>query len=246
MTPYSIDINADVGEGIDNEDQLLPLVSSCNIACGGHAGDRETMSKVVQIAKMHRVKIGAHPSYPDRENFGRSIVDMSCAALFSSIKTQIKSLMSVLREQHCQLHHVKPHGALYNQAAKDKETAQVIIEALKSIQLPLKLYVPYGSVIADEARKQKIPITYEAFADRNYNDDLSLVSRSNEHALITDAHEMFEHMKKMVLDQKVKTVSGAEVHIEAETFCIHGDHPKAVQLLKSLRKKLSTVAIQVQ
>lgn len=246
MSDFLIDINADVGEGINNEDRLLPLVSSCNIACGGHAGDVESMRRVVQIAKEHRVKIGAHPSYPDRENFGRKAVDISCAALFSTVKAQIKSLMSVLREAHMQLHHVKPHGALYNKAAEDKETAIVIIEALKSIQLPLKLYVPYGSVIAEEARQQKIPFTYEAFADRNYNEDLSLVSRSEEKAVITDPKEMFEHVKRMIIDQRVKTISGVEVKIEAETFCIHGDNPQAIQLLKSLRKNLDNLAIGIQ
>ena len=246
MDNFWIDINADVGEGINNEDLLLPLVSSCNIACGGHAGDLETMRKVVQLARQNKVKIGAHPSYPDRENFGRKPVDISCAALFSSIKAQIKSLMSVLREEHLQLHHVKPHGALYNMAASDKETAIVIIEALKSIPLPLRLYVPYGSVVAEEARKQKIPITYEAFADRNYNEDLSLVSRSEPNALITDSQEMFTHVKGMIVVQKVKTMSGAEVYIEADTYCIHGDNPKAIHLLKKLRENLSSASIQVR
>lgn len=241
-----IDINADVGEGMDNEAKLLPWVSSCNIACGGHAGDIDSMRKVVGIAKKNKVKIGAHPSYPDKENFGRKVVDMPCAALFSSIKGQIKALMSVLRQEHLQLHHVKPHGALYNTAARDKETALVIIEAIKGIQLPIKLYVPYGSVIAHEARIQNIPLTFEAFADRNYNDDLTLVSRSEENALITDPDEMFEHLRRMIIDKQVKTNGGAVVHIEADTYCIHGDNPKAVSLLKALRKRLDKVGILVQ
>jgi len=190
MTNISIDINADIGEGIGNEADLMPLLSSCNIACGSHAGDLETMKWCVELAKQHRVKIGAHPSFPDKENFGRQVVDMSCTALYQTIKNQIKALMNVVREQHAALHHVKPHGALYNLAVTDKKTAEVIVEVMKSIHLPLKLYVPYGSVISELAIKENIPITYEVFADRNYNEDLSLVSRGKENALIKDVDVM--------------------------------------------------------
>ena len=245
MDLLSIDINADVGEGVNNESELVPLLSSCNIACGGHAGDEATMNEVVQIAKQHRVKIGAHPSYPDRVNFGREVVDMPCSALYSSIKSQIKSLMRVLREQHAQLHHVKPHGALYNVAAKDKRTAVVVIEAMKSIQMPLKLYVPFGSVIAELAQEENIPITYEAFADRNYNSDLSLVSRKLDNALITDPDQMFDHVFRMVTRQKVKSIDGVEVPIQAKTYCIHGDNPDAILLVKSLREKLVKSGIKI-
>lgn len=127
MQHISIDINADIGEGIGNEADLMPLLSSCNIACGGHAGDSETMRMCVELAKLHRVKIGAHPSFPDTENFGRKIVDMSCSALYQSIKNQIKALMRVVREQHAALHHVKPHGALYNLAAKIKQLPRLLL-----------------------------------------------------------------------------------------------------------------------
>lgn len=243
---YSIDINADVGEGLNNESKLVPLLSSCNIACGGHAGDAETMRSVIQIAKQHKIKIGAHPSFPDRENFGRSIVEMPCAALYSSIKEQIKALMHVLRAEHGHLHHVKPHGALYNLAAKDSRTAEVIIEVMKSIPLPLKLYVPYGSVIAEMASVEHIPITFEAFADRNYNEDLSLVSRNDTNAIIDNKKEMFDHVFRMITQNKVRSISGVEVPIKAQTFCIHGDNPKAIKLVKYLRKKLSKSGIKIQ
>lgn len=242
----SIDINADVGEGLNNESKLLPLLSSCNIACGGHAGDADTMRSVVQIANQHKVKIGAHPSFPDKENFGRKVMDMPCAALYSSIKGQIKDLMQVIRAEHGQLHHVKPHGALYNLAAKDKRTAEVIIEVMKSIPLPLKLYVPYGSVIAEMASIENIPITFEAFADRNYNEDLSLVSRSDTNAIISEPKEMFDHVYRMIAKQKVRSISGVEVTIKAQTFCIHGDNPRAIKLVKYLRKKLPKSGIKIQ
>ncbi len=246
MDVISIDINADVGEGVNNEADLLPLISSCNIACGGHAGDVETMRTVVRLAKQHRVKIGAHPSFPDKEHFGRQQMDMSCTALYSTIKGQIKALMNVLREEHLQLHHVKPHGALYNIAAKDKVIATVIIEVMKSIQLPLRLYVPYGSVIAVLAIQEQIPITYEAFADRNYNEDLSLVSRAEKNAMISNPSDMFRHVHHMIMQQKVTAVNGVEVELKASTFCIHGDNPEALILAQDLREKLSNCGIKIQ
>lgn len=246
MKVFSIDLNADVGEGIGNEAQLLPLISSCNIACGAHAGDETTMREVVKLAKQFNVKIGAHPSYPDKENFGREIIDISNTALFASIKGQIKSLMKICREEQVLLHHVKPHGALYNLAAKDSTTAQVIIEVMKRFHLPLKLYVPYGSVIAAIAKTENVAITYEAFADRNYNDDLSLVSRKLEGALITSPEEMFAHVHNMVVHKKVVTINGVEVPIEAETFCIHGDNPKALKLARRLKENLLASGIEIQ
>ncbi len=246
MKRYSIDINADVGEGIGNEAQLMPFLSSCNIACGGHAGDTTIMAEVVKLARENRVKIGAHPSYPDRENFGRKKMDISCSALYKSLKTQVHALIDVLDEHHGQLHHIKPHGALYNEAAVDEETASIVIELMKSIPLPVKLYVPFGSVIAKVAKHEGIPITYEAFADRNYNPDLTLVSRQLPNALITDAESMFEHVIRILKKGVVKTVNREEVVIKAETFCIHGDNPKAVSLLKSLRQKLLDNRIELQ
>ena len=238
MKQLIVDINADVGEGLNNESQLMPFLSSCNIACGGHAGDEETMTQVVKLAIANKVKIGAHPSFPDKENFGRQIVQMPCADLYTSLKKQVRSLMKVLRAQHITLHHIKPHGALYNLAAVDEKTASVIIEVVKSIALPIYLYVPYGSVIADLAKKENIKITYEAFADRNYNEDLTLVSRTQKNAIITAPEEVFEHVYKMISEQKVKTIDGVEVGIKAETFCVHGDNPEALKLLQFLSEKL--------
>lgn len=246
MYTFQIDINADVGEGIGNEANLLPLISSCNIACGGHAGDEATMREVVKLSIRHGVKIGAHPSFPDRENFGRTVVDMSCASLYQSIKFQIEALRLIVREERGLLHHVKPHGALYNLAAKDKETALVIVEVMKRFHIPLKLYVPFGSVIAEIAKQEGVATTYEAFADRNYNDDLSLVSRTEPNAIITNADDMFNHVHNMVVHKKVKTISGAEKRIEATTFCIHGDNPKALILAKHLNEKLRKSGIEIR
>ncbi len=245
MQAYKVDINCDVGEGIGNEVGLMPYITSCNIACGGHAGDANSMREVIELAKEHNVKIGAHPSFPDKKNFGRQRMDISCVALFQSLEDQISSLISVLRKEHGQLHHVKPHGALYNLIAIDEETATVVVEVMKRFHLPLKLYVPFGSVIAEIAMKENIPITYEAFADRNYNSDLTLVSRQKDNALITDPNKIFEHVYRMITQGKVRSLNGVEVEIKAETFCVHGDNPKAIELVRKLSKELTDNNIKI-
>lgn len=234
-----VNINADVGEGFGNEALLMPYLSSCNIACGGHAGNFESMLKVVKLAKTHDVKIGAHPSFPDKENFGRKVLEISSTDLFLSLKDQIKSLIKVLNNENCLLQHIKLHGALYNLAAIDERIAKVVIDVVKSIDLTKKLYVPYKSVIADIAIKNNIEIVYEAFADRNYNSDLTLVSREHKNAVIKDEKLVFNHVYRMVLHQKVKTIQNIEVEIKADTFCLHGDNPKAIHLIKKLSKELN-------
>jgi len=178
-----INMNCDVGEGIGNEAALLPLISSCNIACGGHAGDTQSMRKVVALAKMHQVKVGAHPSYPDPENFGRTSMAMPKEALKQSIQEQIHALCIILEEEKMPLHHIKPHGALYNDAAKDPKIAAIILDAIAPYKKEVVLYAPYGSVIGKSAIAANYKVMYEAFGDRNYNKDLSLVSRSLDKAL---------------------------------------------------------------
>lgn len=165
--------------------------------------------------------------------------------MYTSIKEQINNLVAILNEENAQLHHVKPHGALYNLAITDLKIATIIIEVMKSMALPTKLYVPYKSVIETLALQYNIPITYEAFADRNYNDDLTLVSRSKQNALIKDSDAMFEHVYHMIDKRKVKTITGAEVTIQAETFCIHGDNMQAAELIKKLRSNLEAKGIKI-
>jgi UPF0271 protein len=151
-----------------------------------------------------------------------------------------------LNEEHATLRHIKPHGALYNLAATDQKIANVIVEVMKSIAIPIKLYVPYKSVIADLALKNRLNINYEAFADRNYNDDLTLVSRSKNNALIEDADQVYEHVFRMIAEQKVKTIQGTEIAIKADTFCVHGDNPKALNLIKNLSEKLAKKRIKIR
>lgn len=246
MGKFYIDINADVGEGLNNEMELMPYLSSCNIACGGHAGDLKIMQNVVRLAKTHKVKIGAHPSFPDKDNFGRVEMEMSSEKLFVSLKEQIRNLLTELQSQEVLLYHIKPHGALYNLAAKNKKTARVIIDVVKSFSMPLKIYAPYNSVIAKIAKEENIEVVFEAFADRNYNEDLSLVSREKNDAILTDKNAILKHIFNMIKNKKITTINGVEVSIKASTFCVHGDTENAVEILRFLNTELPKKGIKIK
>lgn len=241
----NIDINCDVGEGVGNEAVLMPYISSCNIACGAHAGDIETIDTVLSLAKEHKIKVGAHPAFPDRENFGRKVMQISPQDLKESILNQIELLQIRARLQELTLHHIKPHGALYNLAAVDKNTAVVVVAAIKEKAPNTFLYVPYGSVIADIALAEGIAIKHEAFADRNYNEDLTLVSRTQDNALLTNREAILEHVYHMVVHQKVKTITGRKVPIQADTFCVHGDNEKAIEIVAYLHDQLQQKGITI-
>ena len=240
-----IDINCDVGEGIDNEPQLFPYISSCNIACGGHAGDEDAMRKIALLAKEHSIKVGAHPSYPDKENFGRKVLKIPKEEFIRSIQQQVHTFLKVIDSEGLQLNHIKPHGALYNEIAKNREEAKTYLEAIHQFKNSTIVYVPYKSMIAEEAKKQNFRIKYEAFCDRNYNEDLTLVSRKQNNALITESKDVLNHILQMVEKDSVKTLSGVFKKIKADTFCIHGDTPKAVELLTYLSKELPKKRIQI-
>jgi UPF0271 protein len=242
MKNLKIDINADVGEGIGNEDQLFPLISSCNIACGGHAGNLETMLSVVRLAKKNNLKIGAHPSFPDRKNFGRKIMNISKDKLVKSLKNQIQALKTILIQENVDLNHIKPHGALYNFASNDKETARIIIDLTKEINT--KLYAPYSSLISKMAREEGVKICNELFIDRNYNSNLTLVSRDNPNALIENSNEMFKHVYN-IINNKIISVDKKEISVEFDTLCIHGDNPNAIELLEELHLKLNNIEIKI-
>ncbi len=241
-----VDINADVGEGVGNELDLMPFLSSCNIACGGHAGDFVSMKTVVRLAKKNNVKIGAHPSFPDKLNFGREIMNLTDVDLYASLKHQIGTLQSVLHNESVFLNHIKPHGALYNLAAKDEKTARVVIEVVKSLSSPIKLYAPFNSVVANIAKQEAVEVVFEAFADRNYNDDLSLVSRKNKDAILHEKEAVLSHVLTMVKQQKVTSISGVDVPIKATTICVHGDTDNALEILKYLSGNLKKNNIQIQ
>ncbi|TCK69007.1 UPF0271 protein [Winogradskyella wandonensis] len=245
LSKLQIDINADVGEGLNNESLLMPFLSSCNIACGAHAGDFDTMVTVVHLAKRYNVKIGAHPSFPDKINFGRKELNMTPKDLFESLKSQIEDLQMILESEGLKMHHIKPHGALYNLAAKDKMTAETVADVLQHFNRNLKLYVPPNSVISEVAKSKNIQVIFEGFADRNYNENLSLVSRQNPKALITRKEHVFEHVFNMISNRKVKAVNGVEVPLFVETICVHGDTENVSEILKFLHKKFKENSIIV-
>jgi UPF0271 protein len=235
---WTIDINCDVGEGLQNEAQLFPFISSCNLACGSHAGDVETMIYVIGLAVKHGVKIGAHPSYPDRDHFGRKSMSLPSEEFKKSISAQVDLLATLIRDHGVSMHHIKAHGALYNDLAKDKELAKTYLESILLYRNKISLYVAYGSVIAGEAIKMGFKITYEAFGDRNYRKDLSLVPRSEANALITDPKLVLKHLLLMIKKGKVQVAPGDLVPIEAKTYCIHGDTVSAYEILMYLSEEL--------
>ena len=233
-----IDINCDLGEGLHNEHIIMPLISSCNISCGAHAGSIEIMDKVIQLAVKHKVKIGAHPSFPDRKNFGRKVLDISNSDLQKSLEDQLTILKDRALLQNATIHHVKPHGALYNLIAVNSEKASIVIAAIQHVFEAVKLYVPYQSRIEEVAVQSGIENVYEAFADRMYNEDLSLVSRTFSNALIQDKLEVLKQVQKISNKQLVTTVNFHEKKIKASTFCVHGDTKNAIEILEYLHKHL--------
>ncbi|MDO6740397.1 MULTISPECIES: 5-oxoprolinase subunit PxpA [Polaribacter] len=240
-----IDINCDVGEGVVNEHLLMPYISSCNIACGGHFGDVKTIDKTIKLAKENKVKIGAHPSFPDKENFGRVLMQISDEDLKKSIQNQMNLFLERLSLFDAKLHHIKPHGALYNAIAVDEKLAIFFIDVIKPYLKETYLYVPYNSVIEKVALKNNIKIMYEAFADRNYNNDLTLVPRKQKNALLVDKRAVVNHVLQMIKHQKVKTISGLEIPIKSNTFCVHGDTENAIEIVKFIHQEIQKEGFKI-
>jgi len=233
----NIDINADLGEGAGFDAQLMPLISSCSIACGGHFGNEDTMRTALQLAKKHRVKAGAHPSFPDADHFGRKVLSMTKSALSQSIFEQLLAFYAVCETEDIAINHIKLHGALYNYAAKDAPTADAVVEAITATKLRPKLYVQHGSILHKKA-ENLLPLVFEAFIDRRYNKDLSLVSREQPEALIEEPMEAWKQLFDMINRGVVRTINSEEKQIVANTFCIHGDHKNSVAILKYIHKQL--------
>jgi UPF0271 protein len=242
---HSIDINCDVGEGMNNEYSIMPFISSCNIACGGHFGNKKTIDETLKVAISNNVLVGAHPSFPDKENFGRKVLNITEAALKQSIEAQLDLFLGCLENYNHKIHHIKPHGALYNLIAKDKKEAIKFIKITKKYLKDCFLYVPYNSKIAEVALENNINIKYEAFADRRYNDDLTLVSRGHKNAVILNAPAITKHLVKMVKTNTVETISGEEKEMKAATFCMHGDNKNIIEILPALALELKKYEIEI-
>jgi len=230
-------LNCDLGEGTNNEAQIMPFIDSCSIACGGHAGDSQSMEQAIILAKKNNVLAGAHPSYPDRENFGRVMMDMEDSQFILSLQEQLKSIDDLLQKHQLPLHHIKAHGALYNTLVKDPVAALLYLKAIQNYKTRCYLYVPYGSVIAMLAKKGGFKIKYEAFGDRSYRDDLSLMPREELGAVIQDKQQVYQQIYAIKTSGNVPSATGNNVPIKADTFCIHSDTANAVAILTYLQEQ---------
>jgi len=238
-----ININCDLGEkskfhSIENDPELLNIVNSANIACGYHAGDEETMNMVIKISKSNGVSIGAHPSFNDPDNFGRKRINLTSAEINKLITDQYEILQRVAQQHNEKVTHIKPHGALNNMACEDLELASTIAKAINSIDKNIIFLVPTGSRMETAAKKLNMKIACEIFADRNYEDDGNLVSRSKEHALITDPEIAKKHILSMVKNQALNCFSGKQIPCEIDSVCIHGDNQSSLATAKSIRENL--------
>jgi UPF0271 protein len=231
---HTIDINCDMGEGIGNDELIMPFISSANIACGYHAGDEKTMKQTIELAIKNNVAIGAHPSFLDRENFGRTEKYLSNKEIYDLIITQVQALEKISNEFGFSLHHVKPHGALYNMAAKNSELASTICLAIKDINDTLIVYGLSGSHLMIEAKKIGLKTASEVFADRTYQDDGSLTPRSQPNALIEDVEKAVHQALQMVKKKKVTSINGNDILITADTICVHGDGKNAIAFAKAI------------
>ena len=238
-----ININCDLGEtskfcSTENDPQLLSIVNSANVACGYHAGDEPTMKKTVEISKKNGVSIGAHPSFNDRENFGRKRLSLSTKEITNLIIDQINILAEIAEKNSMKVTHVKPHGALNNMACEDFALANTIAKSIIQTNKELIFLVPAGSEMEKAGKKLKMKVASEIFADRNYEDDGNLVSRSKSNALITDPEIAKKHVIKMVQNQSINCFSGKQIKCEIDSICVHGDGKSAVSTAKMIKRGL--------
>ncbi|WP_326470731.1 5-oxoprolinase subunit PxpA [Enterobacter wuhouensis] len=240
-----IDLNADLGEGGTADAELMTLVSSVNIACGFHAGDAHTMLASVRNAIKNGVAIGAHPSFPDRENFGRTSMDLPPETVYAQVLYQTGALDAMVRAENGVLHHVKPHGMLYNQAAKDPALADAIARAVRDCNPALILVGLAGSELIRAGERLGLTTRQEVFADRGYQPDGSLVPRTQPGALITDEEQALAQTLEMVRSGHVTAIDGTSAAVKAETVCLHGDGEHALQFARRLRAAFAEQGICV-
>lgn len=236
--PHSIDLNADVGEGTGADRELIPLVTSANIACGIHAGDPMTMLQTVELAKAHGVAIGAHPSYPDRSGFGRRPMVLSDGELQAVVTIQVRALAEIAALHGVRLRHVKPHGAMYNVAAYDLKVAANIALAVAEFDASLVLVGLAGSELIEAGKRIGLRTANEVFADRGYRADGSLVPRGEPGDVLHDPGAVVPRAVAMVREAAVTAVDGTRVSLRVETLCVHGDTPQAAVLAARVRQGL--------
>lgn len=241
----NIDLNADLGEGCASDGELLTLVSSANIACGFHAGDAQTMLTSVREALKNGVAIGAHPSFPDRENFGRTAMTLPVETVYAQTLYQIGALAGMARAEGGVMRHVKPHGMLYNQAAKDPQLADAIAKAVYACDPALILVGLAGSELVRAGERYGLVTRQEVFADRGYQADGSLVPRTQPGALIEDEDQSLAQTLGMVETGRVKSITGEWTSVVAQTVCIHGDGEHALAFARRLRSAFEARGITI-
>ncbi len=247
----SIDLNCDMGEGFGPyrmapDEQIMPLVTSASIACGFHASDPGTMRRTVRLAKQHGVAVGAHPSFPDRVGFGRRLLAATPDEVHDDVTYQIGALWAFCRAEGVRLRHVKAHGALYNAAATDPALATAICEAARAVDPELYVVCLARSPFAEVARRLGVRHAQEAFADRAYTSAGTLVPRSEPGSIIEDPERCAERVVRMVRDRKVQSIDGTDVPIDAQTICVHGDTPGALELIVAIRARLGRESIAIR
>jgi 5-oxoprolinase (ATP-hydrolysing) subunit A len=235
------DLNCDMGEGIGNENEIMPYISSASIACGYHAGNSDTIKYMIELCTRHHVKIGAHPSYPDRENFGRKDllgISLHAKDLEHIVAEQVDLVQQMAVTMGAKITHVKPHGALYNRVASDVEAGNFLCNGIKNINKDLLVFGLSGSRFKKTVEENGLTFIDEVFADRTYRDDGSLTPRSETNALIETSAAVVEQVKEMVENNRVKTVTGNYIPVSAKTICIHGDGTHAVDFARNLFHQL--------
>jgi UPF0271 protein len=234
-----------MGEGMGNEAQIMPYISSANISCGFHAGNLDTLKKTIELALLHNVAVGAHPGYPDRENFGRISQMLSLLEMAELIAEQIYIFEKVAIPLGAKMHHVKLHGALYNDCAKDAALSKIFIQTIQAIDSDIIIYGLSGSKTIQEAKKLGQPFANEVFADRTYQLDGHLTPRYLEHAMIHEVEEACKQVLEIVQKHQVNTIQGDPIEIEADTICIHGDGINAVEFAQAIHTSLKNNQIEI-
>lgn len=241
----AVDLNADLGEGAGHDEQLLTLVTSANIACGMHAGNPTMMRETLLAAKERGVAVGSHPGFDDRANFGRREMSLKWDELFALVVYQLGAFQALAHSLDLPLQHVKPHGALYNMAARDERIADAVVQAVKRVSPALIIFAPAASALSRAAEASELSVAREVFADRNYMPDGSLVPRDQPNALLHDPEVAANRVFGMLRDGKVRAIDGSEVQVQADTICVHGDTPHAVEFARELRTALHQMGIVV-
>ncbi|KHO39896.1 LamB/YcsF family protein [Clostridium tetani] len=245
-----VDLNSDLGESFGNykiglDEEVIKYVTSVNVACGWHAGDPLVMEKTIKIAKENEVAVGAHPGFPDLMGFGRRNLLVSHREMKAYIKYQLGALMAFAKGEGGKIQHVKPHGAMYNMAAKDSVLAIAIAEAICEVDKDIILLGLANSELIKAGEHVGLKVANEVFADRAYNADGTLVSRSREGAVIHDANVAIARVIRMIKEGKVTAITGEDVEINAQSICVHGDNPEAVEFVKRIKTKLKEEGIEV-